>query len=51
VAREELIESLAGLALFSDLSDPGPEAIADPQRDQRNDFRGPAYEREVAALL
>ena len=29
--RQELVESLAGLALFSDLSDPELEAIADPE--------------------
>lgn len=31
----ELIESLAGLALFADLRDPDLEAIADPERERR----------------
>jgi CRP-like cAMP-binding protein len=35
VPRDELIESLAGLALFSDLANPDLEAIADPERERR----------------
>jgi glutaminase len=33
--RQELVESLAGLALFSDLADPELEAIADPDWERR----------------
>ncbi len=33
--RDELVRSLAGLALFADLSDPDLEAIADPARERR----------------
>ena len=32
---DELIQSLAGLALFSDLANPDLEAIADPERERR----------------
>jgi CRP-like cAMP-binding protein len=35
VPRDELIQSLAGLALFSDLANPALEAIADPDRERR----------------
>jgi CRP/FNR family cyclic AMP-dependent transcriptional regulator len=35
VPRDELIQSLAGLVLFSDLADPALEAIADPERERR----------------
>jgi CRP-like cAMP-binding protein len=35
VPTDELIRSLAGLALFSDLADPDLEAIADPERERR----------------
>jgi glutaminase len=34
-ARDELVTSLAGLALFADLSAPDLEAIADPERERR----------------
>jgi CRP-like cAMP-binding protein len=33
--RDELVRSLAGLALFADLSDPDLEAIADPESERR----------------
>ena len=33
--RDELVRSLAGLALFADLRDPDLEAIADPERERR----------------
>ena len=33
--RDELVRSLAGLALFDDLRDPDLEAIADPERERR----------------
>jgi len=33
--RDELVRSLAGLALFSDLGDPDLEAIADPELERR----------------
>lgn len=33
--RDELVRSLAGLALFADLRDPHLEAIADPERERR----------------
>ena len=33
--RDELVRSLAGLALFADLRDPDLEAIADPDRERR----------------
>jgi CRP-like cAMP-binding protein len=32
--RDELVRSLAGLALFADLRDPDLEAIADPERER-----------------
>ncbi|HEX2045957.1 MAG TPA: cyclic nucleotide-binding domain-containing protein [Gaiellaceae bacterium] len=32
--RNELVRSLAGLALFADLGDPDLEAIADPERER-----------------
>jgi CRP-like cAMP-binding protein len=32
--RNELVRSLAGLALFADLRDPDLEAIADPERER-----------------
>jgi len=35
VPTDELIRSLAGLALFSDLANPDLEAIADPERERR----------------
>jgi CRP-like cAMP-binding protein len=33
-ARDDLVRSLAGLALFADLSGPDLEAIADPERER-----------------
>ena len=33
-AQDELVRSLAGLALFADLDDPDLEAIADPERER-----------------
>jgi CRP/FNR family transcriptional regulator, cyclic AMP receptor protein len=33
-ARDELVRSLSGLALFADLSEPDLEAIADPERER-----------------
>ncbi len=33
-ARDDLVRSLAGLALFADLGDPDLEAIADPERER-----------------
>jgi|SRR5512134_415093 CRP-like cAMP-binding protein len=33
--RDELVRSLAGLALFADLGDPDLEAIADPEWERR----------------
>ena len=33
--RDELVRSLAGLALFADLRDPDLEAVADPERERR----------------
>lgn len=33
-AQDELVKSLAGLALFADLGDPDLEAIADPERER-----------------
>ena len=33
-ARDDLVRSLAGLALFADLTDPDLEAIADPERER-----------------
>jgi CRP-like cAMP-binding protein len=33
--RDELVRSLAGLALFADLGDPDLEAIADPECERR----------------
>jgi CRP-like cAMP-binding protein len=33
-AQDELVRSLAGLALFADLDDPDLEAVADPERER-----------------
>jgi CRP-like cAMP-binding protein len=33
-AHDDLVRSLAGLALFADLTDPDLEAIADPERER-----------------